>query len=873
MSDSMPRLSAALADRYRIERELGQGGMATVYLAQDLKHDRKVAIKVLRPELAAVIGAERFLSEIKTTANLQHPHILALHDSGEADSFLFYVMPYVEGESLRDRLSREKQLPIGDAVRIATEVAGALDYAHRHGIIHRDIKPENILLHDGRALVADFGIALAASSAGGRMTETGMSLGTPTYMSPEQAMGDRELTPRSDVYALGAMTYEMLLGEPPFTGPTAQSIVAKVVTEKPAPLIARRDRIPPHVEDAVLTALEKLPADRFPSASDFAAVLDGRVALPTDSRVVGAAPAGGKWRRIAIGAVLAALAFAALFLWSLRGASGGNGDRRPVTFTFRPGPVQSLRSSLAISPDGRRILLDAPDSDGVDRLVMRELGSTAIVPVPGTGGARDPTFSPDGAWIAFEADGKLRKIPVSGGTGVQLADSLNGGPGWGSSGWILYPRASVGLWRVRESGGPPQQLTKLDAARREFAHWYPQELPGGKAAVYNSFSTPLARSRIEAVEYASGRITVLVEGAIYPRYVNSGYLLYVRDGAVFAAPFDAAKLRILGPAVPVVEDVAWTATDGIAGYAVSSNGTLVYLKASEWNEDRRVAWVDRSGNERPALPEMGQWAEPRLSPDGRWIAVTRLEPSRQIWLFDRTRQVLAQLTRSAGVSFNAVWMPDSRSIVHTLETPVYDLVRMPIDGMAPDTIAVTSYDKQTTSISPDGRTVVYAETHDRDRLMFAPVPRGVARLFEASEMSQRNGALSPDGRWLAFEEVGTDNKPQVYVRLLSGGGRRQVSADGGSQPRWTRGGREIVFRKGAAVYAASFQPTAGDVGTPALLFRKADVGRLNGGRTVGYDVTPDGSQFLMVMPVEKPGSQPTVVTLNWLEALKTRVPR
>src|SRR6266404_4523124 len=231
------RLAAALADRYRIERELGQGGMATVYMAEDLKHHRKVAVKVLRPELASALGPERFLREIETTANLRHPHILPLYDSGEAGGFLFYVMPLVEGESLRDRLTREKQLPIDDALRIASEVASALDYAHRHGVIHRDIKPENILLHDGRALVADFGIALAASKAGGtRMTETGMSLGTPHYMSPEQAMGEREITARSDVYALGVVLYEMLTGDPPFTGSTAQAIVARVLTEKPRTL-------------------------------------------------------------------------------------------------------------------------------------------------------------------------------------------------------------------------------------------------------------------------------------------------------------------------------------------------------------------------------------------------------------------------------------------------------------------------------------------------------------------------------------------------------------------------------------------------------------------------------------------------------------
>ena len=286
-------LVISLADRYRVERELGQGGMATVYLAHDLKHDRPVAIKVLRPELAAVIGAERFLSEIKTTANLQHPHILPLFDSGIAtlnaelstpnSQLLFYVMPYIEGESLRDRLVRDKQLAITDAVRIATEVASALDYAHRRGIVHRDIKPENILLHDGQALVADFGIALAAVKAGdSRMTQTGMSLGTPAYMSPEQAMGERDIGPRSDLYALGAMTYEMLVGDPPFTGSTVQSIVAKVMTEKPVPPTRIRDTIPASVEHAVLTALQKLPADRFASAKEFADALV-QTGKPSDS--------------------------------------------------------------------------------------------------------------------------------------------------------------------------------------------------------------------------------------------------------------------------------------------------------------------------------------------------------------------------------------------------------------------------------------------------------------------------------------------------------------------------------------------------------------------------------------------------------------
>jgi len=299
------RLAEALADRYRIERELGAGGMATVFLAEDLRHRRSVAVKVLRPELAAVIGADRFLAEIRTTANLQHPHILPLFDSGGADSFLFYVMPYVDGESLRDRLGREKQLPVAEAVRIASEVASALDYAHRHGVVHRDIKPENVLLHEGRALVADFGIALAVTEAGGsRLTETGLSLGTPMYMSPEQATGEREITARADVYSLGAVTYEMLLGEPPFTGPSAQAIVARVLTEDPRPLTAARRTVPPAVEDAVLAALEKLPADRPVSAASFASLL--AASATTTGGMHRTRAAGRRSRAVAAGALLLA---------------------------------------------------------------------------------------------------------------------------------------------------------------------------------------------------------------------------------------------------------------------------------------------------------------------------------------------------------------------------------------------------------------------------------------------------------------------------------------------------------------------------------------------------------------------------------------
>ena len=381
MPELLGRLQSALSDRYRLDREVGAGGMATVYLAEDVRHDRRVALKVLRPELAAVIGAERFLAEIKLTANLQHPHILPLFDSGEADSYLFYVMPFVTGETLRDRMNHERQLPVGEAIKITIEVASALDYAHRQGVVHRDIKPENILLHDGSAVVADFGIALAASKASGqRMTETGMSLGTPHYMSPEQAMGEREITARSDVYALGAVLYEMLTGEPPFTGNTAQAVVARVLTENPRPLTTQRHTIPRHVEAAVLTALEKLPADRFTTASEFAEALQDKSYASTVSLPAAAAPAAHGQR----GGAAAGPAS-----WCRRSA--------------RRSPSRSARRSGAGSGRSPARLLTQFS------LALRR-NQALQAPLP-TGGARI-ALSPDGRAHGVQRTGRRRKPPL-----------------------------------------------------------------------------------------------------------------------------------------------------------------------------------------------------------------------------------------------------------------------------------------------------------------------------------------------------------------------------------------------------------------------------------------------------------------------------
>ena len=870
------RLAAALADRYRIERELGAGGMATVYLAQDLRHDRRVAIKVLKPELAAVLGAERFVVEIKTTAALQHPHILPLFDSGTVDGFLFYVMPFIKGETLRDKLNREKQLGLDESLRIATEVADALDYAHRQGVIHRDIKPENILLHDGRPMVADFGIALAVSAAaGGRMTETGLSLGTPHYMSPEQATADKEITGRSDIYSLASVLYEMLAGEPPHMGNTAQQIIMKIIADTPRPVTDLRKSVPPHVAEAIAQALEKLPADRFATAAEFSAALGGRTTTTRRSSRYRASPNDDRWRNAALAGAAGTILCAAIAGWALvSNPMERNGSPERVEFVFDMGRSSDDRALLGISPDGRIVAQAAADSSGVARINLREMGSTKVTAIDGTTGAIEAEFSPDGKWLVYRSGGGVWKVPVTGGPPSRLADSVHAGPGWGSDEWIYYGKVAKGLWRVRASGGSHEELTTLDTARREFGHWYPHPLPGGRVVLFNNFSTPIARSRIEALDVSSKRRTVLVEGAIFARYAPSGHLLFVRDGAIFAARFDAKALKVLGTPVPVVDDVAWSFTNATAAYAVSLNGTLVYLKASAWQPENRVIWADRTGRDRPALPITGLIGEPRVSPDGRWLIVTREHPTRQLWLYDRSRSILSQLTRTEGVSFNAQWMPDSRSVLLTTETPVYDIGRIAVDGTRPAIVRGNQHDKFISDISADGRLIAYYEAVDHDRLMIAPIDSGAATLIdEGGESNQRNGAFSPDGRWLVYEEMTSSGIPDVYVRRLGeGGGRRPVSAGGGSQPLWTRGGREIVYRRGDAVYAAPFDVQAGEAGTPVLLFSKPDAGRLGQSRTRGYDVMPDGSEFLLITPVVKPRQPATVVVLNWLEELKRKVP-
>jgi serine/threonine-protein kinase len=870
-----------LAGRYVIERELGAGGMATVYLARDLKHDRGVALKVLRSELAAIIGVDRFLAEIKTTAGLQHPHILPLHDSGEAGGSVFYVMPYVEGESLRDRLNRETQLPVADALRLASEVASALDYAHRRGVIHRDIKPENILLHDGRALVADFGIALAVSTAGGaRMTETGMSLGTPHYMSPEQAMGEREITARSDVYALGCVLYEMLAGEPPFTGPTAQAVVAKVMTAAPAALSEQRHTIPAHVESAVMTALEKLPADRFGTAAEFALAL----ATPTLStaatarRVPAPSPGSRDWRRrVAVPALAVAGLMAAAFGWMIWRA--GHGPPPAVVRMAIALPnvqlMQASRPDVEISPLGTHIVYPGL-ADGRPVLLVRALDRLDADPVPGSEGGIAPFFSPDGRWIGFVANGKLKRAAIAGGPPITIADAPTPrGATWTDDGYIVFaPLTTGGLVRVPADGGPVEPLTTLDSSTDAISHRWPAALPGGRAVLFQTYNASFAQSTIAVLDLSSGRVTRLAEGATRPLYAASGHLLYVNaDGALVGRRYDPDHPETAGAAVTLLEGVSADPATAGAGYAVSRTGSLVYLSGSLVGA---VVRVDRAGARAVLLDSLVAPAALRFSSDGRRLAMElQAGGVSSIWVYDLARRTGTRLTFDGTARYPS-WHPTRDEIVFAWNTPTsasFDLFQVAADGSGPPRPVYSApYDQFEGNWTPDGRRLAVRQSvpeSGRDLWIVDPDSASTPREFLRTRFNERAIALSPDGHWLAYasDESGID---EVYVRAWPGpGGKWQISNGGGTEPAWSWSGRELFYRDGRKLVAVSVQTGAAfNVGTRTELFTDAYG---NNPDHTDYAVHPSGTWFAMRQA--NASGRDLVLVLNWFEELRAKVPR
>ena len=880
MTTPVDRLTTALSGRYEIERELGQGGMATVYLARDLRHQRKVALKVLRPELSAILGSERFLHEIRTTANLQHPHILPLYDSGEADGLVFYVMPFVQGESLRDRLIRETQLPVDDAVCIGREVADALDYAHRHGVIHRDIKPENILLHDGRAQVADFGIALAVSSAGGgtRMTETGMSLGTPHYMSPEQAMGEREISAKSDIYALGCVLYEMLVGEPPFTGPSAQAIIARVVTEEPRSLVTQRRSVSLHLEAVVRRALEKLPADRFQSAAQFAAALAHPELTPlataagADAKAKGQQPAR-RWTS----SRYALPALATLLLISLIAAAWGwlgrEAPRPAPVVRFALIPPESGRFSdaqgvsIATAPDGSRFVYVGVNASGQRQLFMRNFAQLEPVPIPSTLNAGSPFFSPDGQWIGFVAQGKLQKIAIAGGPALTICPVDSGffGATWGTKD-IVVIATDGGLRQVPAAGGLPKLLAAVDTAGASGLYRFPHFLPDGGSVLFQ-VSAGLNVFMPAAVRLDDGEVKRFQQPGGNPRYVSTGHVVLANtDGTITAVPFDTRSLEFIGSAFPVAEGVL-VGLGGAAEMGISKDGAIVY--ASGTAGVRAIVSVDRGGRAQLLTTEMRGYVAPRVSPEGARIAVEITDGGgNSVWIFDIAQKTLTKLAVE-GSAARPVWTPDgSRTVFTTGVNDAPDIGWIRADGSAlAEPLLVARGRQLADEVAPDGRTLVFHQNNLsglRNDIMLMSLDSGrVVRPYLQTSNDEFAPAVSPDGRWLAYtsDESG---RHEIYVRSFpQPGAKIQVSLDGGTEPRWARGGRELFYRNGDRMMAAAVttQPAVA-VQRRTELFR----GTFSSfGYHAQYDVTGDG-RFIMTQGPQIPSD--LVVVLNWFDQLR-----
>ena len=856
MTNPVDRLSASLADRYRLERELGQGGMATVYLAEDLKHGRKVAIKVLHPELSAVIGGDRFLAEIKVTANLQHPHILGLIDSGEADGLLYYVMPFVAGESLRARLNREKQLPVDDAIRLSKEVASALDYAHRHGVVHRDIKPENILLQEGSALVADFGIALAVQQAGGsRMTQTGMSLGTPAYMSPEQAMGEREIGARSDVYALGAMTYEMLAGEPPFMGPNSQAIVAKVLTEQPPLLRPKRPLVSSAVENAILTALQKLPADRYGSAKDFADALDGKggtyapTVLTPGSRLP-------RPPRLPRPVLLAAFALTAIGAgtagWFLRGSPRATPAARfALTIPADQRITPFADPGAALSSDGQLLLYNA-DLSGVPRLYVRRLTDAVGTEIPGTEGALGPVFSPDDKWILFLGEGNAwKKVPVQGGSAVDIP--MPAGVSVGLMRWNrddgFAVTTNLGALALLHASGTITPLASPDTSIHEQSLDVMEVLPDGNILVIGTDVFPAGHPLI--IDRTTGKRTPLIDVPVSWVASANGYLVWADPvGVLFAAPFDGK--RVTG-AAHGFGATAQTTRGTRPRVAIAHNaGALAYIPAQQAS----LARVDRDGRIQTLLGAPRTYHNPHISPDGRQVLLDIAGTERDVWLLDLQDTTLNRISFET-TGHDAVWVPDGKRIIfgvsHGGQVGVY--ARDVDGGGKADSIDTEGPQLSVHTITPDGRTgiavkVVSVAVNGFD-LMAVPLTgadRRAKPLLESRYM-EAYPALSRDGKWLAY--VGDESgRPEVYVRAYPGlGGKVVISQNGGTEPVWSRDGRELFYiglLNGSPQLIAARVEMAPQFRvvsrTPLFAFSDFETATPH----ANYDVMPDGQSFLMV---------------------------
>ena len=884
-----PSLTGERIGHFEVLERIGRGGMGEVYMAHDARLQRRVAIKRLPAHLCADLDrVRRFRQEALAASALNHPNILTVYEIVQHEGADLLVTELVDGLTLRER-AQVGALPLAEVLDLGLQVAQGLAAAHAIGIVHRDVKPENVMVRrDGLVKLLDFGIAKATQGVlGSEWTGTGPGsvLGTVGYMSPEHARG-QQVDARSDVWSLGVILYELATGQTPFPGATPADRLAAILERDPLPPSELREGLPDMFDRLLMRTLAKDPADRPADAGELAAALAGVADAPTEGPEALASPSAGKtvgpfppprWpaRTTAALLVLTLLGGAAYVFWARRTPANRHG---PIRFNIDVAPRTGLPRGVnegtfvAISRDGAQLVYQVVGTG----LHVRPLDRTVSRLLPGTAQAENPFFSPDGRWVGYAANGKLQRTELSGGPSRVIADlggAGSGGASWGEDGTIVYSPAGVaGLLRVSAEGGAPQKLTEPDA-RKEASHRWPQVLPGGDAVLFTVLSPSLHgdESRIEVLSLETGVRKILVQGATHGHYVPTGHLVFASGGSLFATPFDLRRLKTTGRAVPVIEDLRMSdGGTGAAQFAFSDTGIAVYLSPRWRGGEWALLWVNRRGEATPVSSMRRGFRHPRLSPDGRRLAVAIQEEepgSCNVWLLDIGRQAWSRLTFDRD-SWRPVWSPDGKRLAFSSSREGYsNIFWIPADGGTLERLTTSTSEHYPSAWSRDGAHLFFTESDpDFDIWELTLDSQLQSRPVLRAPFEQWNPVPSPDGRWLAYESD-ESGRNEVYVRPYGGLDTRWVvSTDGGCCPLWNPTGREIFYRNGSKVLVVKVTTTPEfEASGPTALFDR--------GRDVfGYDVTPDGQRLVMAEYAEsEPERVQIVVVPDWFEELRAKV--